>query len=106
MEVLKENRPALICPVARHCRGSQLCCSTKLPACALVSGRAILATGNFAPLSPTKGNSSDKEVGAVSRKLFYCPPQREHTSLALQPRVSVLQGVFVKGSLMVHICFI
>lgn len=63
VELLGENRPALTCPVARRCGGSQLCCSAGLPACALLSGKAILATGNFASLSPTKGSDGDEEVG-------------------------------------------
>lgn len=83
MELLTENQPALTCPVAHCCSGSQLCCSARLPACALVSGKAILATGNFAPLSPTKGSNTDKEVRAVSHRLFHHPPQQEHRPLVL-----------------------
>lgn len=87
-----ENQPVLTCPVARRCSGSELCCSARLPAHALVSGKAILATGNFAPLSPTKGSNTDEEVRPVSHKLFHDPPQ--HVPCPVAWCLCAARGVF------------
>lgn len=75
-----EHCPTLTCPVARPSSGSQPCSTARFPASALVSAQVTLATGNFAPLLPTKGSNGDEEVGAVNHKLFHPRPRHECVS--------------------------